>query len=99
MTLAIILALLLVLFVALYLIVLRADRIIKTQSEEREKSQRQLAQSEKMASLGQMVAGETALTSDQDCFHIIITYEYIVAKIQDYCLRITFQKMINPTLH
>ena len=58
MTLAIILALLLVLFVALYLIVLRADRIIKTQSEEREKSQRQLAQSEKMASLGQMVAGD-----------------------------------------
>lgn len=56
-TLTIILALLLVLFVALYLIVLRADKIIMAQAEEREKSQRQLAQSEKMASLGQMVAG------------------------------------------
>lgn len=55
--LAIILTLLVVLFFALYLIVLRAERIIKTQSEERENSQSQLAQSEKMASLGQMVAG------------------------------------------
>lgn len=53
----VIIGLLLVLFMALYLIIFRADRIIKTQSEEREKSQGQLAQSEKMASLGQMVAG------------------------------------------
>jgi signal transduction histidine kinase len=53
----IIIVLLMVLFLALYSIVFRADRIIKTQSAEREKSQSQLAQSEKMASLGQMVAG------------------------------------------
>ena len=50
-------ALLLVLLMALYLIIFRADRIIKTQADEREKSQGQLAHSEKMASLGQMVAG------------------------------------------
>ncbi len=49
--------LLLALFAALYLIVFRADRIIKTQSVEREKGLGQMAQSEKMASLGQMVAG------------------------------------------
>lgn len=53
----IIISLLVVLFVALLFIVLRADKIIKLQSDEREKSQSQLAQSEKMASLGQMVAG------------------------------------------
>ncbi len=52
-----IIILLLVLFLALYFIVFRADRIIKAQSEEKEKNQSQLAQSEKMASLGQMVAG------------------------------------------
>ncbi|MCP4490282.1 MAG: HAMP domain-containing histidine kinase [Gammaproteobacteria bacterium] len=50
-------ALLLALFVALYLIVFRADKIIKTQSLEREIGLGQMAQSEKMASLGQMVAG------------------------------------------
>jgi signal transduction histidine kinase len=53
----IILGLLVVLFLALYLIVRRADRIIKEQEDEKEKGQMQLAQSEKMASLGQMVAG------------------------------------------
>ena len=53
----VIIALLLILFLALYLIIFRADRIIKKQTKEREKSQSQLAQSEKMASLGQMVAG------------------------------------------
>lgn len=54
---AIILGLLGVLFVALYLLVRRADRIIVHQASERERVQQQLAQSEKMAFLGQMVAG------------------------------------------
>ena len=45
------------LFAALYLIVRRADKIIVQQGMEREKVQQHLAQSEKMASLGQMVAG------------------------------------------
>lgn len=53
----IVLALLVVLFASLYAIVNRADRIIVRQDKEREQSQQQLAQAEKMASLGQMVAG------------------------------------------
>jgi signal transduction histidine kinase len=56
-TLLIVLGLLVVLFVALYLIVHRADRIIVQQEHERENVQQHLAQAEKMASLGQMVAG------------------------------------------
>jgi signal transduction histidine kinase len=82
-TLAIILALLLGLFVALYFIVLRADGIIKAQSEEREKNQRQLAQSEKMASLGQMVAGVAHQLNTPIAFsHSNITM--IRASIQEY---------------
>lgn len=50
---------LVVLFGALFVIVRRADGIIVQQTAEREKSLQQLAQSEKMASLGQMVAGVT----------------------------------------
>ena len=46
-----------ILFGALYSIVRRADAIIKKKEKERENAQQQLAQSEKMASLGQMVAG------------------------------------------
>jgi two-component system, NtrC family, sensor kinase len=53
-TVALLLALL---FVALLLIVRRAERIIQQQEKEREHAHQQLAQSEKMASLGQMVAG------------------------------------------
>jgi signal transduction histidine kinase len=53
----IVVLLMLVLFGALFVIVLRADRIIKVQEKERENAQQQLAQAEKMASLGQMVAG------------------------------------------
>lgn len=45
------------LFCALFVIVRRAAGIIAQQTEEREHVQQQLAQSEKMASLGQMVAG------------------------------------------
>ena len=45
------------LFAALYLIVRRADKIMVGQGQEREQAQQHLAQSEKMASLGQMVAG------------------------------------------
>jgi two-component system, NtrC family, sensor kinase len=56
-TLLIVLGLLAVLFAALYVIVRRADRILVQQEKEREHAQQQLAQSEKMASLGQMVAG------------------------------------------
>jgi two-component system, NtrC family, sensor kinase len=56
-TLLIVLGLLAVLFAALYAIVRRADRILAEQDSEREQAQQQLAQSEKMASLGQMVAG------------------------------------------
>lgn len=53
----VVLGLLFLLFVSLFFIVRRADRIIVRQASEREQVQRQLAQSEKMASLGQMVAG------------------------------------------
>ncbi len=56
-TLLIVLGLLVVLFVALFVIVRRADRILVQQEGEREHAQQQMAQSEKMASLGQMVAG------------------------------------------
>ena len=45
------------LFGALFFIVRRADKIIEEQSKDREQAQQHLAQSEKMASLGQMVAG------------------------------------------
>lgn len=45
------------LFSALYLIVYRADRIMRQQADEKKLSQQQLAQTEKMASLGQLVAG------------------------------------------
>lgn len=45
------------LFSALYFIVHRADRIIRQQAEEKKLAQQQLAQTEKMASLGQLVAG------------------------------------------
>ncbi len=56
-TLLIVLGLLAILFAALYAIVRRADRILVAQESEREHVQQMLAQSEKMASLGQMVAG------------------------------------------
>ena len=56
-TLAVVLGLLALLFGALFWLVRRADRVMEQQERERENSQQQLAQSEKMASLGQMVAG------------------------------------------
>lgn len=56
-TMAIVLGLLLLLFVALFFLVQRAERVMIRQDKERETSNQQLAQSEKMASLGQMVAG------------------------------------------
>lgn len=55
--LAIVAVLLVVLFGALYAIVRRADAILVQQQRERELDLQRLAQSEKMASLGQMVAG------------------------------------------
>lgn len=45
------------LYLALFFIVRHAERVIKRQTEEREVAQQQLAHSEKMASLGQLVAG------------------------------------------
>ncbi len=49
--------LLALLFAVLYAIVQRAERLLRAQEGEREHARQQLAQSEKMASLGQMVAG------------------------------------------
>lgn len=54
--LAIVLVLMAVLFGALFMIVRRADRIIAQQDAERQQAEQHLAQAEKMASLGQMVA-------------------------------------------
>lgn len=45
------------LYLGLFIIVRSAERILKTQHRERDLAQQQLAQSEKMASLGQLVAG------------------------------------------
>lgn len=45
------------LYTVLFLIVKRADSIIKQQAEENTRAQLQVTQAEKMASLGQMVAG------------------------------------------
>ncbi len=56
-TLAIVMLLLLLLFAALFAIVWRAAAVIARQERDRDHAQQQLAQSEKMASLGQMVAG------------------------------------------
>ncbi|MCB1906280.1 MAG: HAMP domain-containing histidine kinase [Rhodocyclaceae bacterium] len=53
----VLLGLLAVLFAILFLIVSRADRLLRQHEAERSRSQQQLAQAEKMASLGQMVAG------------------------------------------
>ncbi len=51
------LGLLVLLFAVLFLFVRRADRLLRLNEAERERTLQQLAQSEKMASLGQMVAG------------------------------------------
>jgi len=52
-----VMVLLLILFGGLAVIVRRADGIIRAQESERENAMQQMAQAEKMASLGQMVAG------------------------------------------
>lgn len=54
---AIVAGLLVLLYGALFVIVKRAQAVIKQQEKDREHAQQQLAQSEKMATLGQMVAG------------------------------------------
>jgi signal transduction histidine kinase len=51
--------LLAILFAVLFLVVRRAERILVEQEKQHDSAQQQLAQSEKMASLGQMVAGVT----------------------------------------
>ncbi len=51
------LGLLVLLFAVLYLFVRRADKLLRENEAERERTLQQLSQSEKMASLGQMVAG------------------------------------------
>lgn len=53
----IVVVLMAILFGALYSIIRRADATIKKQEKERQATQQMLAQSEKMAMLGQMVAG------------------------------------------
>jgi two-component system NtrC family sensor kinase len=50
-------ALLAILFISLFLIVRRAQKIIEQQARDRENDHQKMAQNEKMASLGQMVAG------------------------------------------
>jgi two-component system NtrC family sensor kinase len=52
-----VIGLLLFLFGALFMIVRRADAILRSQADERERDHQRVVQSEKMASLGQMVAG------------------------------------------
>lgn len=52
-----VMGLLALLFAVLFVIVRRAETLLRAQEAEREHSRQQLAQSEKMASLGQMVAG------------------------------------------
>ena len=55
----VVIGLLALLFSVLFVIVRRAERLLRVQEDEREHGRQQLAQSEKMASLGQMVAGVT----------------------------------------
>ncbi|MBI5910814.1 MAG: HAMP domain-containing histidine kinase [Betaproteobacteria bacterium] len=55
----VLIGLLALLFGALFMIVRHAERLLRAQEDEREHGRQQLAQSEKMASLGQMVAGVT----------------------------------------
>ncbi len=57
LALGVVAGLLALLYVILFLIVNRAQDIIRNQEEENKKSQQRLSQAEKMASLGQMVAG------------------------------------------
>lgn len=54
---SLLLGLLVLLFAVLYLFVRRADKMLRQNEAERERTLQQLSQSEKMASLGQMVAG------------------------------------------
>ena len=56
-SLVVVIALLATLFATLYAIVRRAERNLTEQEMQHDQAQQQLAQSEKMASLGQMVAG------------------------------------------
>ena len=56
-TITIVMTILVLLFGGLFLIVRKADQNIVGQAKEKEQAQQQLAQAEKMASLGQMVAG------------------------------------------
>lgn len=56
-TLTLLIVFLVILFAVLFAIVRRAASIMDTQESDRDRAQQQLAQSEKMASIGQMVAG------------------------------------------
>lgn len=74
---AIVASLLILLFAALFLIVRRAEALIVRQEHEREQAHQQLAQSEKMASLGQMVAGvahqlNTPLAFSRSNIHMVM---------------------------
>lgn len=55
----VVIGLLALLFAVLFAIVRRAEALLRGREEEREHARQQIAQSEKMASLGQMVAGVT----------------------------------------
>lgn len=94
----IVLGMMVLLFGALFLIVLRANRIIVTQEKERENAQHQLAQSEKMASLGLMVAGVAHQLNTPLAFsHSNISMAMEVLKSYELPLKVagTFSRLVN----
>lgn len=78
----ILIAMLLLLFIALGALARRADALIRRQIRARERAHQQLTQTEKMASLGQMVAGVTHQLNTPIAFstsNVALAHERVVA--------------------